>query len=214
MGLGESSSTLFLNVGYGRLRKKCKAETPGAVERKTKDGESTWALEYRYVEGILDSVFPREHEEFGRSWVVRILDGKESYSIQISEDSRYANDFLKRLPNLRKNQVIKIMPYDFTDDKGKRKVGLKITGPGEERIENYYQEFIQEGDKFSVINKHGYPEYGGDRKDKDELKIYFIKVTKFLREQSIHFIENQFQEISDTQREEFQEGPPEDDLPF
>ena len=219
MGLRSPSNKIYLKVSYGMIRKKCEATAEGAVERKTKDGEKSYALEYRSLTGTLDEVSFRDDEDYGKSWSLDIVDEKLiAYSLQIQEDSRYGMDLLKKLPNLHQGDLLEITPYDFTKD-SKRHCGLSIKR-GEEKISSYYQEFLEtpEG-KMKINNLHGFPDFTGDRKDKDEFRIYMIQTAKFLRTQGLRHLETEFKH----RREQEEIKPPfssedspitDDDVPF
>jgi len=219
--LGETTNRSYLSVGFGRIRKRAKKGDEKAVERTLKDGEKTYAIEYKFISGKLMGVSFRDDPQYGKSWTLFIEDG-ENYAVQFSENSRYGSELLKILPNLHKGEVYKITPYDFTDDVTlKRKIGLSIKDSNDTRIDSYYQKFTETEKGWNVENLHGYPEFNGDSKDRDELKIYFIQVTKFLREKTLVFLEDKFpsSEIvtAESITEDFDgvpEQPGEDDLPF
>lgn len=178
MGLTERTNRIYLSIGFGKLRMKCSPDNPKAIKRETDKG-TTYAIEYTSISGTLDAIIFRDDPNYGRSWLLQITD-KEQYQVQVSEESRYASDLLERIPNLVIGEIYKFTPYDFEDVLNKkRRVGLSIKTLSDEKVENYYK--IYNEDKKEWIYKHGYPTYDGDWKDKDEMKIYFMRVLKFLR---------------------------------
>ena len=183
MGLNKGANRTWLNVGFGKIRQKAKAGDPDVVERTLQDGTKSYAIEYQSLDGKLDTIYMKTHHEYGNSWMVIISDGEVSYGLQITENSRYGADLLRRIPNLKKGEIYKFSPYAFipqgeTDEK----VGLSIKTVGDEKVQSYFQTFEQGPDgKIKVTNINGFPTYAGERNDKDALKIYFIGVTKFLR---------------------------------
>lgn len=189
MGLNKPSSRIYVNFSYGMVRKKCEAFHADAVPRVTEDGtvhERVW----RSITGVLEDVIFRTHVEYGNSWNIHIKDEAEEYGAQVQENSRYGADFLKKLPNLKQGQIYTFLPYDF-EHNGERRVGLSITDYEKNKISSYYQEF-SEDKNVPVKNLNGYPTYDGDWKDKDETKIYFTRVTKFLRLEAQKYLEHDF----------------------
>ena len=146
-------------------------------------------------------------------------DNDDHYAIQISENTRYASDLLKRIPNLRRGEYYKFTPYDF-DKNGKRKQGFSIKTIDDNPVDSFYGKFTQTEDGWRVDLMNGLPAYDGDPKDRDELKIYFMRVTKILRDKALAFIGEHFQyekPTDVTQDNGFDEDipmPDEGDIPF
>jgi hypothetical protein len=187
MGLGNQidSHKIYLSVGFGKIRRKTDENgkpvtesTPKAVRRATKDGTPVWALEYPYLEGKIQKIFLKEDTGYGVSIEIVISDILETFQLSLKEESRYGQDFFKKLPNIDLTNTVKLTPYDFKDkETGKPKVGVSIE-QFEKKVQSYYE--VKTDGKWNIL--HGYPEPDGvNFLDKDELKIYFIKVKKFLR---------------------------------
>jgi len=96
----ESSNREWHSVGFGKIRRKARADDPKAVERILNNGEKTYAIEYNCIGGILDGIRFKDDERYGKSWTLFVNDGDEQYAIQVSENTRYASDLMKRIPNL------------------------------------------------------------------------------------------------------------------
>jgi len=192
----KQSNRIYMNIAFGRVREKCSKDHAEAVERTTKGGDKTYAIEYKNTGGVLDEVVFRDDEKYGKQWILHLNDVGEWYALQLKEDSRFGVEFLKKLPNMRKGEYYVFTPYDF-EKGGDRKVGLKIATRENKRVENYYEKYTDLGDgKWKVEQLHGYPRYvkadgtDGDWKDRDELKIYFMRSGKFLREKAFAFIQS------------------------
>jgi hypothetical protein len=218
MGLTESTKKTYLSIAIGKIRKKSDDKDDKAVMRELKDKSKVYERVYQNISGKLDSIVMREHEEYGKSWVLTIVDGDDTFAVQVSEDSRYGNDLLKKIPNLHKGSIYKFTPYDF-ERNGKHKVGLAIEDRSGKKIESYYQKFTgndQEG--WKVENLNGFPEFTGDKNDKDDLKIYFTTVTKFLRLNAQKALQLSFLEpappVETPPVDEQAPFPKDDDLPF
>jgi hypothetical protein len=189
MALGSNStiSKIFLTVGFGKIRQKSlenkqkvDKDTPGSVKRQTQSGTDSWALEHDYIIGKIENIFYKEDVQYGNSFEIVISDVADTYQLSLSETSRYCVAFLKKLPNIDLTNNVKLIAYDFTDKEGKRKSGLSIEQEGQ-KIGSYYERKQEDG-KWKLLYKFPDPK-GIDFHDKDEAKIYFIRVKKFLKSQ-------------------------------
>ena len=148
MGTGthsNSGSCTYLSVGFGKFRQKnldnrepVGPDTPGAVLRKTNAGKETWAIEYDYVEGLLEKIFYKEDPEYGNSFEVVIADGPLRFQASFKDDNRFWFDLAKKLPNVDVSIPIKLTAYDFEDKKEhKRHVGMSVEQVGV-KVESFY----------------------------------------------------------------------------
>jgi len=120
--LGENEIRQYLNVSIGKLRQRVKEGDPKAKARTIEDtGEVIYERIYSYIEAKLEKIFMRTHKEYGNSWVLLMQDGGVKYSVQISENSRYGDDLLKKIPNLNYGKIYRITPFSFTPEVPKRK---------------------------------------------------------------------------------------------
>jgi len=90
--------------------------------------------------------------------------------------SNYADDFMKKLPNIDLQQAVELSPYSFEDDKGKTRKGISIVQNGE-KVKN----FFYDEEKKKACN--GYPEVKkteAAKWDSDDWKTFFIGARKFL----------------------------------
>lgn len=217
MGPHESSNKIFLKASLGKLRKKCDATMSKAVARTLEDGTIIHEILYTAITGILDGIAMREHPEYGKSWTIFLTCDKDEYGVQVSENSRYGMDLLRKIPNLKKGTVYTFTPYDFEAD-GDRKSGLSIKTEAGDKVQSFYQTFTKDGEKNVVTNINGFPDFTGDKKDKDDWKIYFAQVTKILRQKATAYLDNEFVMNADMQPTPNDQRPipdkPEDDLPF
>jgi len=224
MSLGSNTGTAktYLSVGFGKIRQKqtenkqkVDANTPNAVCRKTQSGSESWALEHDFVSGKIEKIFYKEDKEFGNSFEVTIADAMDTYQLSFTEDSRFWFDFMKKLPNIDLSKEVKITAYDFEDKEKKRRVGISIEQDGN-KILSFYEK-KGEDNKWTLL--HGFPTGEGvDFKDKDEIKMYFIKVKKFLRGEFVRLFGEKWKESA--HKEDATETPltpgidDSDDLPF
>ncbi len=189
--LGENEIRQYLNVSIGKLRQRVKEGDAKAKARTIEDtGEVIYERIYSYIEAKLEKIFMRTHKEYGNSWVLLMQDGGAKYSVQISENSRYGDDLLKKIPNMRYGIIYKITPFSFTPEGAKKeKTGLSIK-EGETQIGSFYHEFLKNADKWQVKLLHGHPAYEGPQNDKEEIKIYYMRVRKFLRDRATEYLAN------------------------
>jgi len=159
------------------------------------------------------------------------------YAVQLAESSKFGLDFLKKLPNLVQGVRYKFTPWEVEKD-GNTKGGIAIVrAEDEEKIQSFYQNFAgSEEEGWTITNVNGFPDIPQPIKKmaKDDWKIYFIQVAKFLRESSLNFlatkwvsgaVEPQKSEKKDAVKAEIKQAenemdipdyvaPGDDDLPF
>lgn len=232
MGLGNNSggARTFLTVGFGKIRQKSLAnkekvtsETEGAVKRITQSGNESWALEYDFIEGMIENIFYKEDREYGNSLEVTISEAADLFQISFSEKSRYCDDFLKKLPNIVLSEPVKITVYDFEDKEGKKRTGTSIT-QAEAKVKSFYSDNVDE----KWVLKNNFPDPDGvDFKDENERNYYFGKCRKFLREEFKERFEGKFKQqtankevsspfvdSSDADLQTMADNEPIDDLPY
>lgn len=181
MPLKTPTNKNFLRVSNGRICKTVPEGTEGAVPRVTKKGDTVHELIWESASGLLDSIDFRDHPEYGKSWTLTIIDGIDTYGLQVHEDSRYGVDLLKKIPNLYHDVNYTFRPWQM-EKNGKQRAGLAIEDSAGNKIGSFYQEFKDLGNgKWEVKDLYGFPKFEGDSKDKDELKVYFIQLAKWLR---------------------------------
>lgn len=195
MSLNPVSEKRYLKIVDGRVREKVSPETPGAILRETDKG-NVYEFVYESVGGVLTSVYLDEDRKFGNSWKLTLIeknqDATQTYIIQIQEESKYGEDFAKKLPQLHNGMKISLKPYSFQDKKDGRKItGITITDlESGEKMQSAYHEFDTEANKW--VPKDGFPVYDGPADDKDEWKVYKITVRKYLRSHALLFLDTEF----------------------
>ncbi len=192
---GQTVKRIYMNVNLGRIREKCAENTKGVEIREDKEGKKHFEIVYNFIIGVLEDVFFQTHPEYGNSYKILCSDGEEHYSIQVNEDSAYGRDLLKKLPGMLRGEIYKFAPFQFTPaDSTKERVGLTIIRTADDvKLQTCYQTFEQKEDKsWKVTNVNGFPDYTGKPKDKDDLKVYYIQVTKFLRERALAYLKGDF----------------------
>lgn len=176
MGLNkrEGQKTYAKLLSDGTLRVKCDENDADAVKREYEhDGKDCVVFENKYssLSGLITSIeFPDSQYD---SMNVTILDGEEEIIVTMPSASNFADDLMKRLPNVDVLKSVELRPFAFTDDKGKDRKGITLI-QNESKLSNYFYD----GDK--NINEYPEPEEGTDTKK--AWRKYFAGVNEFLIE--------------------------------
>lgn len=169
----------------GKIHVTVPEGTEGAVVRKYKtsdglEGEKT-ELVYKDIVGYIAGIQFRDGD-YGSQIQITITDGDEKpFVLSLSTSSNYGEDIMKKLINVDLQKKVKIAPYSFTDEKGKKKRGITIfqnNGTENVKITNYFY------DEKKKVNIHGYPTPKKTKKPltKDQWKLYFAECREFLIE--------------------------------
>lgn len=156
----------------GKFHQTVPEGTEGAVVREYEDKEgvkqSKTELVFDEVSGVITKI-SFEEGDYGKSLILEI-DGDGVVSLNTT--SNFGEDVMKKLPNVNLSQSIRLVPYSF-EEAGKSRKGITIY-QNDEKVQNHYYDT----DAKKVSN--GMPEFSGDKNDKDDWKIYFMQVRKFL----------------------------------
>jgi hypothetical protein len=181
MGLAEpvgDSNVMYLYIIEGHLMQKVNEDTPGAVKRnwKAPDGAtgSKWELQYKNLTGYITGIEFKQGD-FGEQCIIKIEADGEKANLQMSSDSRYFSTFAQRFKNIRLEGHVCFNAYDFEKD-GKKRSGMSITQDGK-KVESYFWDSIAK----APINGLPQPDNRGSGFDKDDWKMYFIQLKKFLK---------------------------------
>lgn len=174
----EASGKVYLSIIEGKLRQKVTEDTEGAVKRdwEAPDGSkgTKWELIYNSVSGTVTRLYTKD-SDYGQFLVIE-FDGGESLSLHT--DHRFFSDTVKKLASCNLAEPIEMSPYDFEDDAGKRIVGMSIKQGGH-KVKDFFYDFEKKK------NLNGFPEPAKDARktySKDDWKMYFLQVKKFLLE--------------------------------
>lgn len=166
----------------GTIRVRSAESNPEAVRRdyELKDGTKGFKYElvYNNLRGHINDLGFKPGE-YGNQLLITIDD----VTLAISTESKFADDILKKLPNVDFSKDVNFIPYVFSDDKSKEKKGVTVYQDlGDVRAAKLTNFFYDSATKKS---KDGYPEFPSEEErkkmDKDDWKIYFIKCRKFLQ---------------------------------
>jgi len=202
-------STTYLSIIGGRLKQKVEETTEGAKIRTYEDKEgnegSKWELTHKNVSGMLIG-FGLDKKDFGVTMLeIVVIDG-DGLKTQIGcpDSSRYAMDFMEKLPNIDLTKEVLLNSYDFeaknpTTGKVSRKTGFSII-QGDDKISTAYFDFDKKK------NLRGMPEVDQAEAadyDSDDWKVYYLQKKKFLVKETTKIF-NKFLQSLDVQGEEVQ----------
>lgn len=181
MGLEKTSGgKTFATIVGGKIRVKVEEGTEGAVPREYKTPAGVEGVKhelvYDRVSGVISNI-KLSDKKWGKVLEIDI----DGITLSLNADSSNARNIMERLPALKLDQELQIVPYDFTTDEGKKKSGVTIYQG--EKINSYYSDGKQA--------TNGYPKSQGSDTN---WKIYFLQVTDFLVAETEKFIENNIPE--------------------
>ncbi|MBN2617182.1 MAG: hypothetical protein JXR64_02580 [Spirochaetales bacterium] len=179
MGINVSTTkkTNYFYIIEGRLKTPASKDNPNAVNRTGTVGDkeyNKWELNIDSLDGMITNVFIKD-QDFGRILNIIIEDGDEHMTLQTSLESNYASDFLRKAMNIDYTKKVELRSYSLETESGKTRSGFSIKQDGEKITNYYYNPVTKEN-----VNGMPDPEKDGRHMDKDDWKMYFIKVRKFL----------------------------------
>ena len=182
MGLEKTSGgKTFATIVGGKIRVKVEEGTEGAERREYKTPAGVEGVKHELVYDRLTGIITNI-KFLDKKWG-KVLDiDIDGVTLSLNTNSGDAKNIMERLPVVKLDQELQLVPYAFTAENGKKKSGVTVYQG--EKIGSYYS------DGTKAIN--GYPESQG--KDTN-WKIYFLQVTDFLVAETEKFIEKNIPEI-------------------
>jgi len=167
----------------GALHMSVPEGTEGAIRREYETSDKKtgvkFELIYKEVSGMISKIAFHEGD-YGKNLLITLVDGEDApITLSIPTYGGFGEDIMKKLPNVVTGIPVSIAPYAFVDDKGKSRKGITLK-QNDVKINNFYY------DVETKKNINGYPETGFPAKkkpSKDDWKMYFMQVRKFLEEQ-------------------------------
>lgn len=134
MGLGNSTHAIYLQIVDGKIARRRPAPIAGVTkERQTSTGKIVYEEIFDHVSGFITDIqiVPAKQgfEKFGDSLVVKIVDGEESFMLQMQKDGGYATTLFRILPNIDFAKRTTIIP-NMKMDGEKKKVTLFVNQAG------------------------------------------------------------------------------------
>jgi len=203
-----SSNKKYVTIlGDGSIRQKVEEGTENAVKRdyELKDGTKgvKYELVYDSLEGHINRISFKDGK-YGKMLEVSIDDTTLSTNVE----SNFGTDLMKKLPAIKRELDVSLVPYSFKAD-GKTRKGVTVYQNGEK-----INSFFHNEDKSS---RNGFPEVDETKsKNTDETKRkrywrdYFLDVSEFL----VDYIEKDIPEEDQQITEEDTDEIKIDNIPF
>lgn len=169
--------TTYFYIVEGQLKTSASKDDPNAINRTGEvngNAYSKWEKNIDSLDGKITNVFIKDLD-FGRVLNIVLEDGDEHMTLSMSIESQYASNFLGKAMNIDYTKKVELRSYAMEKDNGKTNNGISIKQDGEKVLGYYYNPVTKEN-----INGMPVPEKENKKMDKDDWKMYFIKVRKFL----------------------------------
>lgn len=190
INFGQPKAMFFSVLADGKFHHGVEEGTEGAVLRKweLKDGTKgqKWEITAQDIAGKISNLSISEGD-YGDQLHIAFAGEKEgdrTVVVSLSLSSNFAEDFLKKLPNINIDEEVKLAPYAFEDENKKLKKGITVY-QGKEKIKGAYHEMKKVGKTEKLVTKNGYPEIPKEATNwkTDDWKIYYLSARKFLVKQ-------------------------------
>lgn len=177
---------IYYTVIDGDFRTKVDESHPEAVKREyeTRDGAKAhkWERIVPAITGYVEDINIYEGD-FGKTLNIKLdadADGN-NLILQFNAATNYGEDVMKKLPNVNFKEPVRFAPYAFEDENGRERRGVSMTQQPEGASEpiklgSYFYDFEAK----EAINGYPTPEGDTESYDKEDWKIYYLKVRKFL----------------------------------
>lgn len=195
MGLmqSEEKGRLLYVLADGLLREQVDETTEGAKLRIIKNDDGTekmrkYELTYPGITGFITGVVTRDGD-YGTSILIAIKDSNdEEFTLALQAKSKYGEDFLHKLPNIKLTSEVSIQPKNY-EKNGKQQTYVKITQGGAV-IDNAFNVYDFDNKEWKVL-VDGYPQVDEKKKPKnsDQWMVFFTQrrewVLDYLKEKGL-----------------------------
>lgn len=169
MGLSNTNSdrATYLNIIDGKITRKVNQETPNAVARTNKKGDTVYELQYDKLEATIEKM-QIEKDDYGKKLVVTLSEAADRYLLTIPVESKFFDHFCAKIGNVNIEQPVTIAPYSFIPKgESQKKSGL-----------NFYQDGKKVEYYFTEAEPKGKPMANG-KLEEDDWKIFKMQERKF-----------------------------------
>ncbi len=191
----KSHKTFASVISDGSIRVQVEENTPGAVKRdyELKSGEKGVKFEmvYKSLSGFITSINFKD-TDFGQFLNIEV----DEIVLSLNTDGNFAQDLMKKLPKINLGQEVKLAPYSLVTDSGKNLKGITVY-QNNEKITSAFWNGEKTINGMPVVKKED-----GEKYKKDDWKIFFITVKKFL----IEYTEKNVTPNIKTKDEQFKES--------
>jgi len=173
---------IYYSIIDGTFRRRVQEGTEGAVKREYETPKGEKGVKHEII--VKDIIgFVRDinifEGDYGRNLQITLDPNEQGVSpkLQISVENNYGEDMLKKLPNVDFKKEVSFTPFAFTDEKTGRDIRGVTIMQDNEKIKG----FFYDPDKGEPINgMPGIPDKARTEFSKDDWKMHFLNVRKFL----------------------------------
>lgn len=176
----------YFNVlADGKFHQTVEQGTEGAVHRtyETSDGKTgeKWEKVYSDVSGMITNIEFADGN-YGKLLMITISDdGYEPVVVSLNCNSNFGEDMLHKLLNIDQKLPVKLIPYSFTDDKGKNRKGITVM-QGDIKVQSHFKQYSEDTKEFTYTA--GFPEAPKDKGNKkpssDQWKVWYANCRLFM----------------------------------
>ena len=194
MGFIERDNKIFAKITADGIVRIPTSETdPEAVTREVElsDGakKTYHELEKKGIQGKIESIEFKE-TDYGKMLNITFAleEGQRNQIVLgLSAGNNFATSFMERLPNLDLSREISLSPWAM-EKNGKSTKGMVVwqtpkdaeEGTAKVKVPSFFKTPYVEGTRSKLLNNYPAPEGDGKGFDKDDWKMYFTTVKKFL----------------------------------
>lgn len=180
-GFRNKAKTTYVNVIGGKFRIRAEKNAQGSLKRIVTDREGKpigekWEYVYDELVCFIKDISAYDGK-FGRETHVICDTHAGEVKLQLSQGSKYASDFLKRVPNVDFSKKVVLSPFDFDNDKGNKVQGILIYQDGK-KILSYYKD--EDGNNINGIPTLSAEQYEEKKGSKTFWKYWFGEEYEFL----------------------------------
>lgn len=175
----QKTEGLYYTIIDGTFRRRVAEGTPGATRREYEASDGTKGVKHEMVidnlEGIIEDMVITEGD-YGRQLSITLDANADGVNpkLQFGVETTYGEDVLKKLPGVDFSKPVKFRPYAFTEQTTGREVRGVEMKQGDTKLTNFFW------DSEAKEAKNGAPVFDGDKDSKDDWKVHFLQVRKFL----------------------------------
>lgn len=143
MGVKRNSNAItFIRIRSGLMPIQVPSPTKISVEYEIQKGPNAGKKVqeelYDELEGKILDIFPRDHNEYGRSWCILVQDDEEEmFQLEFPNASRYMTGFFTRLENCDLGKPVSFRTWSIMQDNGKYKFYGTIQQDGQKISQKY-----------------------------------------------------------------------------
>lgn len=164
-------------ISDGSIRVKSREGVEEAVRRdyELKDGTKgyKWELVYSTLSGLIDKL-EFQDSDYGENLNITI----DGIVLSVGVGDSYGQDLMKKLPNADFTKKIIVAPYSFMDDEGKNRKGITLY-QDKQKLRSYFHGKNEAGE-WEALNDYPVPDGDTEFYKKNDWKIFYLKVEKFL----------------------------------